>query len=154
MKKLYAVIGVTVMVAALAFIAVSSAAAADDDPPVPPFGGFGGAPFGMWGGGGNWEVFDAAAEALGMTPTELFEALHSGSTLAEVAEAQGLELEDLQEELASVHQEAARQRIQQAVENGDLSREQADWMLEGMDSGFAPFGRGPGRHQRLGVPNS
>jgi hypothetical protein len=40
--------------------------------------------------------------------------------------------------------EAMRQAIEQAVEDGAMSREQADWMLEGLEKGFTPGGRGFG----------
>ncbi|MGC8827606.1 MAG: hypothetical protein ACP5TV_11460, partial [Anaerolineae bacterium] len=54
--------------------------------------GFG---FGCWGG--SWAEFDAVAEALNLTPTQLFEQLHSGKTLAEIAEAQGVDITKVQE---------------------------------------------------------
>jgi hypothetical protein len=153
MKKYLVVAGITVAVAAIAFVAVGSAAAADDNPPAPPFGGFGPGGCGMWGGGGNWDVFDTIADEFGMTPTELFEALHDGSTVDELAEAQGVDLDELQATLADLHQERARDRIQDAVENGDITQEQADWMLQGLNNGYGPMGRGQGhRGGRMGFP--
>jgi hypothetical protein len=154
MKKFLTTTGVIVAVAAIALVAVGTAIAADDDPPKPPFGDFGVGMRGLWGHAGNWDVFDTVADELGLTPTELFEALHGGSTIEEVAEAQGVDLEELKETLATMHQEAARERIQQAVEDGDISQDQADWMLEGMEKGFAPMGRGIGRPGRMGSPPS
>ncbi len=153
MKKFLVIAGITVAVAALAFVAVGSAVAADDGPPQRPFGGFGPGGSrpggcGMWGGGGNWEVFDTIADEFGMTPTELFEALHDGGTIEELAEAEGVDLEDLHETLADLHQERARERIQEAVESGDISQDQADWMLEGMENGYGPMGRGFGHGGR------
>ena len=59
-------------------------------------GGFGRGIFGM-AHGGQWTVFDAAAEALGFTPEELFAELHGGKSLDEVAEAQGVDIEVVQE---------------------------------------------------------
>jgi hypothetical protein len=153
MKKFLLIAGITVAVAAIAFVAVGSAVAADDDPPKPPLGGLRGGGCGLFGAGGNWDVFDTVADAFGMTPTELFEALHGGSTIEELAEAEGVDLEGLQETLADLHKERARERIQEAVENGDISQEQADWMLEGMENGYGPMGRGFGRHGgRMGFP--
>lgn len=158
MKKYLMIAGITVAVAAIAFAAVGSAVAADDDPPARPFGGFGSGgsvpgSCGMWGGGGNWDVFDAIAAEFGMSPTELFEALHSGSTIEELAEVEGVDLEVLQTTLADLHQERARERIQEAVENGDITQGQAEWMLEGMENGYGPMGRGFGRNGgRMGFP--
>lgn len=102
-------------------------------------GGFG---HGMFGFGGQWTMFDAAAEALGLTPGELFTELHAGKSLADVAEAQDIEIEAVQEALQAARVEAMRQRIEQAVEDGNMSQEQADWLLEGLEKGFAPMGRG------------
>jgi hypothetical protein len=106
-------------------------------------GGFGG---GMFGGarGGQWTMFDTAAEALGLTPEELFAELHAGKTLEEVAEAQGVEMEAVHDALQAARGEAMRQAIEQAVEDGKMSQEQADWMLEGLEQGFAPMGMGRG----------
>jgi hypothetical protein len=107
-------------------------------------GGFG---RGMFGGarGGQWTMFDTAAEALGLTPEELFAELHAGKTLDEIAEAQGVETEAVQDALKAARSEAMREAIEQAVEDGNMSQEQADWMLEGLEQGFAPIGRGFGR---------
>jgi hypothetical protein len=87
-------------------------------------GGFGG-----WLGGA-WTMFDTAAEALGLTPREFFAESHdSGKSLTEIAEERG---------------EAMRDRIQQGVQDGSMSQEQANWMLQGLDQGFFPGGRGFG----------
>jgi hypothetical protein len=110
-------------------------------------GGFGLGLFGL-GHGDQWTMFDTAAEALGLTPEELFTELHAGKSPSEVAEAQGVDIEVLQEALQAARTEAMRQRIEQAVEDGNMSRAQADWLLEGLEKGFAPMGRGfrgPGR---------
>jgi hypothetical protein len=106
----------------------------------------------MFGGarGGQWTMFDTAAEALGLTPEELFAELHAGKTLDEIAEAQGVEMEAVQDALKAARGEAMRQAIEQAVEDGKMSQEQADWMLEGLEQGFAPMGRGFGRGRGRG----
>ncbi|MDF1500956.1 MAG: hypothetical protein P1P76_10845 [Anaerolineales bacterium] len=146
MKKYLTIAGIPVAVAAIALVAVGTAVAADDDPPRPFPGAFGPGGCGVWGGGGNWDAFDTIADTFGMTPTELFEALHDGSTIEELAEAEDVDLEELQETLADLHKERARERIAEAVANGDLSQEQADWMLEGIEQGYGLAGRGFGRH--------
>jgi hypothetical protein len=97
--------------------------------------------------GGSWTLFDTAAEALGLTPVELFTELHDeGKTLSEVAEEQGVDTDALDEAMNASRTETMRERIQQAVEDGNLSQEQADWMLEGLDKGFmgGRHGMGPG----------
>ena len=96
-------------------------------------------------GGGSWAQFDVAAEALGLTPNELFIALHDeGKTLTEVSEEQGADIDALQEALNANRVEAQRQSIAQAVEDGTMSQEQADWLLEGLDKGFMGGGHGMG----------
>jgi hypothetical protein len=97
-----------------------------------------------FGQGGLWTMFDTAAEALGLTPGELFGELHGGKSLDEVAEAQGVEMETVQEALSAAREAAMRDAIAQAVEDGNMSQEQADWLLEGLDNGFMPHGRGFG----------
>ena len=42
------------------------------------------------------------------------------------------------------HYQAMREAIEQAVEDERLTQERADWLLEGLDQGFFPMGRGFG----------
>jgi len=96
---------------------------------------------GRWGrfslGWRSWAVFDTAAEILGLTPDGLFAELHDADkTLTEIAEEQGVDTEALQEAMNASRAETMRERIQQAVEDGDITQEHADWLLEGMDNGF------------------
>jgi predicted DNA-binding protein YlxM (UPF0122 family) len=129
-----------------------------------------GPPFGMWHGhgmgrggfgwpGGAWTMFDTAAEALGLTPEELFAELHADKSLAEVAEEQGIDLDAVYDAMRTARGEAMREHIEQAVEDGSLTQEQADWLLEGLDQGFFPgrrgfgFGHGHGFGGRIGCPH-
>ena len=114
-------------------------------------GGLGPGMFG-WGGGGQWTMFDTAAEALGLAPEELFIELHSGKSLEEIAEEQGVEMEAVQDTLKTAQVEARREAIEQAVEDGKMSQEQADWLLEGLEQGFFPMRRGLGFGGRWGNP--
>jgi len=93
----------------------------------------------------------AAATALGMTEDELRTALEAdGTTLADVAEEQGVEVDTLVDALVTAQQE----RIASAVEDGDLTQEQADERLAGLEERITervnsaePFGgRGHGPH--------
>ncbi|MEA3459166.1 MAG: hypothetical protein U9R11_00565 [Chloroflexota bacterium] len=99
--------------------------------------------FGLWRS--SWAVFDAAAEALGLTPEELFAELHAGKSLADIAKAQGVELKAVHDAMKAARVEARKQAIEQAVENGRMSQEQADWLLEGLELGFLPRRWGFGR---------
>jgi hypothetical protein len=101
---------------------------------------------------GGWETFDLVAETLGLTPVEFFTELHDGKRVEEIAEEQGVEMEELIEVVQNARQEAMRARIEQAVENGNMSQEQADWLLEGLDKGYGPMGRGGRPGGRGGKP--
>jgi len=66
------------------------------------------------------------AKTLGTTPEKLREALHSGTSLADLAKAHGKSVAEVRAALKS----AARARLEKAVEDGDLAREQADRILD------------------------
>jgi hypothetical protein len=148
-KTLALVSGATLVALLLTGLVGATVAFAQEPTPEAevPFGGrCGGFGRGIMGGfGGQWTKFDTMADALGLTPVELFTELHGGKTLEEVAEEQGVEMEALQETMQASREDAMRQRIEQAVEDGTISQEQADWMLEGLESGYGPMGRGFGR---------
>jgi hypothetical protein len=96
-------------------------------------------------GGRSWTLFDTAAETLGLTPNELFVELHDeGKTLSEIAEEQGVDTDALREALNANRTETMRERIQQAVEDGTITQEHGDWLLEGLDKGFTGGMRGMG----------
>lgn len=88
----------------------------------------------------------AAAEALDMTTDELITALRSGKTLEDLADEAGVELQDVRDAIQAAHQEELRARIEQAVSDGTMTQEKADWLLEGLEKGFLDgpgFGFGP-----------
>lgn len=92
------------------------------------------------GGGRGLRVgspeFEAAAEALDMTTDELTTALQSGKTLETIAEEAGVDYADVQAAIQAAHATELRERIQQAVDAGTITQENADWLLEGLDKGF------------------
>jgi hypothetical protein len=96
---------------------------------------------------------EAAAKVLNMTTDELTAALEGGKTLEQVAEDAGVDFADVQEAIQAVHATEMRTRIQQAVEDGTITQENADWLLEGLDNGFVgvpggfggPHGPRPGQ---------
>jgi hypothetical protein len=71
---------------------------------------------------------ESLAEALGMTVEDLQQALTDGQTIAEVAEAQGVTLEDLVDTLNAPMIES----MQQMVDDGRITQEQADERIEQM----------------------
>lgn len=98
---------------------------------------------------------EAAANVLGMTADELSTALKSGQTLEEIAAEKGVDFADVQAAIQSAHKEEMRAQILQAVEDGTMTQDKADWLLEGLDKGYLDgpgfgFGFGRGGH---GGPN-
>jgi hypothetical protein len=94
-----------------------------------------------------WTAYDAVAEALGLEPQAFFTKLHDGRTVAEIAEEQGVQMDEVRDALDSAQVEARKQAIEQAVDDGRLTQEQADWMIEGLEQGYVPHGRF-GSHRR------
>jgi len=105
---------------------------------------------------GDETTLKAAAEALKMTADELTTQLWGGKTLADLAEEKGVALADVQAAVEAAQKASSKDAIEQAVTDGTLSREKADWMLEGIDKGYLPGfgfggehrGRGPGGFDR------
>lgn len=77
------------------------------------------------------------AKAFGLTPEALQARLDAGETMWQVAEAQGYDLETFR----SLMLEARAEALQQAVDDGTLTQEQADWMSQRM-SRTGGFGNG------------
>ena len=150
MKKLAVVVGALALVTALGVFAVGAVGAQTATPPgqgTPP-AGMRGAPPGGPGPdffGGSTAAFDAQAKALNLTPTQLFEQLHSGKTLSEIAQAQGVDLTKVQEAVKAVQVQATKDRIAQAVKDGSMTQDQADWLLVGLEKGYTDGGFGGGR---------
>lgn len=153
-RKWITVLGVVVLVAVLGLTVAGTALAQDSTPegttpedqvtPAAPRLRLWGRGFGF--GGGETAAFDKVAEALNLTPTQLFEQLHSGKTIEEIATAQGIDLEEIQAALTAQRTQSMKDAIEQAVTDGKITREQADWLLEGLDKGYMnkgfEFGRG------------
>lgn len=96
-----------------------------------------------FGGGDSVATFDAMATALNLTPTQLFEQLHSGKTLDAIAQAQGVDLTKVQEAAKAARTQAMKDNLAQAVKDGTMTQAQADWILQGIENGWG-FGHGHG----------
>lgn len=79
------------------------------------------------------------ADAFDMTVEELQAQLDAGETMYTIAEAQGLTVEEFRALMIEVRTDA----INQAVADGVITQEQADWMITRMSSMWAS-GYGPG----------
>ena len=134
------IVFVVALVAALTMTALVGAGLAFAQEPTPPAPGYvpgyccGG--WGMRGGrGGGWGwgwhgmgLMDALTELTGLEPADLYAELQEGQTLLEVAKHHGVTAEQLVEAALASRAEV----LQQRVEAGYLTQEQADWMLEHM----------------------
>jgi hypothetical protein len=149
MRKLLWIAGVAglVMVTVFTLTAASTALAQTGTPPTqtpdttqPPaapgfMGRRGHDGMGFKGYGGQAGM-DAIAKALGMTTDELSAQLWGGQTLADLAEKAGVKLTDLQKAVQDAELAALKDSIQQAVTDGKITQDQADWMLQGLDKGY------------------
>ena len=153
MKKLV-VIGILIGVLVLA-LGLTGLAFAQSPTPQPPQnpgygpGMMGGRGFGgMLGGRADGEygpmheyMEQAFAKAFGLSEDELEQRLEAGETMWQIAEDLGYS----QEEFGQLMVEARTEALNQAVEDGLLTREQAEWMIARMaQRQAAGFGPGSG----------
>lgn len=161
MNKWFKVAALGILVFGALTLVVSGAAFAQEVTPTPESGsetvpGSGESFFhpgiGQLGFGRGMEsdvALEAAAGALGMTADELQTQLWGGMTLADLAEEAGIDLADVQAAVEAAQEQATRDQIAQAVEDGTLTQAHADWLLEGLDNGYWS-GFGGGGHKGFG----
>lgn len=169
MKRLTVVLGVLALITVLTVVSVGAAFAQTTTPPAQatpttptqPDAGKLGRGLGFGFKGGDTATFDAIAKALNLTPTQLFEQLHSGKTLTEIAQAQGVDIATVQAAANASRVQAMKDRIAAAVAAGTITQEQADWMLQGIEKGwyggghgFGGRGHGRGMGGMFGIPDS
>jgi len=87
------------------------------------------------------------AQILNLTEDALYEARQSGKSLVQIADEQGLERVTLENKLV----EARKEALDKAVEDGTITQEQAEFMLENIKSRVSTmveredFGPNPGQ---------
>jgi hypothetical protein len=123
-------------------------------------------------GGGKGHAFagplgadlDALAKTLGLSVDELRTQLRDGKSIADIAKAQGVEIDTVIDQLVA----SATSKLDEAVKNGRLTQEKADAIeaklregITAMVNGEGPkmFGghgwrRGPGRPEMPGPPDA
>lgn len=74
-------------------------------------------------------MIEELADTLGLTSDEINERIQAGETPWQIALAEGLTEEQIRELMENVHDQA----LQAAVNVGELTQEQADWMDEHME---------------------
>ncbi len=97
---------------------------------------------------------DAAAKALNMTSDELSTQLKNGKTLSDLATSQGVTLQSVQDAIQAARKTEMTAQINQAVTNGQMTQDKANWLLEGLNKGYldGPGGFGFGRGIGFGGP--
>lgn len=144
-----------VLVAMTLLLGAAGTALAQDS--VPPANGV--CPYGGTCGGYGYQgtMHQALAGALGMAVEDLDAALAEGWSVAELAEAQGLAMDDLVATLIAPQVE----RLGQAVEAGYMSQELVDLMIDfvtartklhlaNYSAGYGGYGGGCGMHSNYG----
>ena len=107
------------------------------------------------GFGLRFELVEDLAKALGTTERKLKEQLRDGKSVADVAKANGKTLADVRAAVRAT----LKTRLDKAVADGDLTRKQADHMLDRMSEKITAIGsakalrlRGRHHHFRSGEP--
>jgi uncharacterized protein (DUF433 family) len=101
------------------------------------------------GRGHRGAMLDIVAEKLGLERDALLEQLEGGKTVAELADEQGVALEDIVDAIL----EPVAERLAQAVADGRMTQDEADEklakmranLIERMSEPFEPGDGGPGR---------
>jgi polyhydroxyalkanoate synthesis regulator phasin len=98
---------------------------------------------------GHFKGLDVVADTIGIEVEALAAELRAGSSIADVADANGVEPQAVIDALVA----AGKERIDQAVADGRVSEEQAEVFRNGLTervealvNGESPNGRGFGRH--------
>jgi len=139
MKPIYKYTLIGLLVVGLVGITAVGIAYAQEDPPHP------------------WE---SLAEFLGLTQDELRDQFKDGKTPQELADDAGLDIEKFQDSMQETWEENFKTRIQEKIDNGDITEDHGDWLLEGLEKGFLKGNRmgsdlpGRGRLEEGGGPES
>ena len=84
---------------------------------------------------------DAAAEALGMTPEDLSAEFRQGKALAQLAVEKGINPVIVQQAIQAATKAGPKAAIQQAVADGLLTQDNADWLLLGLEKDYWGAGK-------------
>ena len=95
---------------------------------------------------------DAAATALGMTSSELSAQIEAGNSLADIAAAQGVDVQSVQDAIQAARTAELKTQINDAVTSGRISQDKANWLLDGLSKGFLNGPDGFGFGFRIGAP--
>ncbi len=138
MSKGFTIVGVVVGVAIVAAVALGAllitqpAAAAAAKAAV----GVNTVNYGGGAAGCGQAGLDAAAKALKMSTSDLQTQLRGGSTLSDLATKANVKLSDVLAAVDAACKTQLETNINAAVTAGNLSRDKADWLIQGLDKGY------------------
>jgi hypothetical protein len=84
---------------------------------------------------------EAAAHALDLTSDELSAGFWGGKTLDQLADDKGIDATLVQQAVQEAVKAEPRAAIQQAVVNGALTQDNADWLLQGLEKNYWGVGK-------------
>jgi hypothetical protein len=84
---------------------------------------------------------EAAASALHLTSDELSAGFWGGKTLDQLADDKGIDVAVVQQAVQEAVKTKPRAAIQQAVVNGTLTQDNADWLLQGLEKNYWGVGK-------------
>jgi hypothetical protein len=142
-KKSVWIIGALVVALLAAGAFGASTALADENGPDRPWGDRGAGPGerGFGGRGLDGAALEAVAGVLNMSTDDVSAALQGGTTLQELADQAGVDMQVVRDALDAARTEGMRERIAQGLADGSLTQDHADWLLEGLEKGYL---NGPG----------
>ena len=79
---------------------------------------------------------NAAATALGISSTDLSTDFKNGQSLWDVLTQKGVSLQTVMSAIQTARTADFRNQINQAVTNGKMTQDKANWLLEGLDKGY------------------
>lgn len=95
-------------------------------------------------------MFQNKADLFGISVDEIKDYWADGKNFKEIAEAEGLTQEELQNRMKEARQDQMRNHIQALADNGVVSQEQASKRLQFMEERMAGEGMGEGPHRGPG----
>lgn len=152
---LTALVAVTMLGAQAAYADAATPPAPPDERSGAPAGASGELPGGPHGRGGLRPAeLEAAAKALGMTTDDVSAALKDGKTLEDLATAKGVDIQVVQDAIKEAHKTQMLADINQAVTDGKMTQDKADWLIVGLEKGYLDGpGFGFGGHMGFGGPH-
>ncbi len=93
---------------------------------------------------------DTLADLLGFTSDELRDLMQDGTSLDELADEAGVDLDEFWQSMQDAREEYHKSRLQEALENSEISKDRYNWLMDGFENGFMGGGKSPGGYHGQG----